>query len=109
MKDADKKITGAQASIKDALIKKALGYDAKEVVEEYVESDGEIKLCKKKVTTKNVPPDVTALKLLLESDDTGVEKLSDEELLKEKDRLLLALSEIDKKEKEKKNCRRKKQ
>jgi hypothetical protein len=39
--------------LKDALIKKALGYDVKEVVEEYSsDDDGQVKLNKKKVTTK---------------------------------------------------------
>ena len=53
-------------SIKDALIKKALGCSHVEVVEEYVSEDGEIRLAKKKVTTKNEPPDVSAIKLLID-------------------------------------------
>ena len=57
----------SNADFKDALIKKALGYDAVEVVEEYVSCDeGEIKLSKKKVTKKNVPPDLSAIKILME-------------------------------------------
>ncbi len=74
---------------KNALIKKALGYDATEVVEEYVSSEeGEVKLTKKKITKKNVPPDITAIKILLENDDKAVCTLTDEELEKEKIRLL---------------------
>lgn len=39
--------------IEDALLKKALGYEAKEVVEEYViDESGESKLSKKKITKK---------------------------------------------------------
>ena len=42
-----------ETEFKDALVKKALGYDATEIVEEYVSSDeGEVKLTKKKVTKK---------------------------------------------------------
>ena len=38
--------------INSALLKKALGFDAKEIVEEYATGeDGEVKLSKKKVTT----------------------------------------------------------
>lgn len=82
-----------QSDFKKALIKKALGYDYKEVVEEYVSSDeGEIKLTKKKVTKKNVPPDITAIKLLLE-DMPSISSMSDEELLKEKKRLLKLIKE----------------
>lgn len=82
-----------QSDFKKALIKKALGYDYKEVVEEYVSSDeGEIKLTKKKVTKKNVPPDITAIKLLLE-DMPSISSMSDEELLKEKERLLKLIKE----------------
>ncbi len=78
-----------ECDFKSALIKKALGYDATEVVEEYVSGDeGEVKLTKKKVTKKNVPPDITALKLLMETGDRAVSALSDEELEKEKARLL---------------------
>ena len=82
-----------QSDFKKALIKKALGYDYKEVVEEYVSSDeGEIKLTKKKVTKKNVPPDITAIKLLLE-DMPNISSMTDEELLKEKERLLKLIKE----------------
>jgi len=91
---------------KDALVKKALGYDAKEIVEEYVGGDdGEVKLIKKKITIKNVPPDVTALKILLEENDQSLESLTDEQLFNEKARLLNLLSEYD--QKEQKNCKKK--
>ena len=79
----------------EALIKKALGYDATEVVEEYVGNDeGEVKLSKKKVTTKNVPPDMSALKILLDDSQKEVGQMSDEELEKEKIRLINLLKEI---------------
>lgn len=79
----------------EALIKKALGYDATEVVEEYVgNDDGEVKLSKKKVTTKNVPPDMGALKILLDDSQKEVGQMTDEELEKEKTRLINLLKEI---------------
>ena len=79
----------------EALIKKALGYDVTEVVEEYVgNDDGEVKLSKKKVTTKNVPPDMSALKILLDDSQKEVGQMTDEELEKEKIRLINLLKEI---------------
>ena len=87
--------------LEEALIKKALGYDTEEVVEEYAEGDGEIKLTKRKVTKKNVPPDITALKILLEGSGEvkSVAEMSDEELEKERARLLELLAKEDKNEK----------
>lgn len=86
--------------VKAALVKKALGFDATEIVEEYVSDEqGDIRLSRKKVTTKNVPPDVTALKMLLEDDGTPVSQMTDDELEKEKTRLLELLSKRNKKKK----------
>lgn len=69
--------------IQKSLMKKALGYRYNEVIEEYtIGEDGE-KLSKKKVTTKDVPPDIAAVKLLLDSlnvEHGDFENLSDEEL-----------------------------
>lgn len=88
MKEKSKKKVQDKSDYKKALIKKALGYDAVETVEEYADTDGEIRLLKKKVTKKSVPPDVTALKLLLETEQTPVSSLTDEELEEEKMRLI---------------------
>ena len=95
MREKSKKKTVAnKADLKDALIKKALGYDATEVVEEYVSGEeGEIKLSKKKVTKKNVPPDITAIKMLLEK-QVDIPSMSDEELEKERVRLIKLLEQI---------------
>ena len=94
---SNKKNPPTKEQFKDALIKKALGYDATEVVEEYAgDGDGEIKLLKKKVTTKYVPPDTTALKMLLDQSEKDVLEMSDEELEKEKNRLLKLLNEMSK-------------
>ena len=74
------------------LFKKALGYDDTEVIEEYsAGEEGEIKLIKKKVTKKNVPPDLSALKMLLESQNPSVTQMTDEELLLEREKLLSEL------------------
>lgn len=97
MKGKTKKTqTKSLSDFRDVLVKKALGYDVKEVVEEYVsDEDGEIKLTKKKVTKKNVPPDLTALKILLDGEEKPVRSMSDEELEKEKIRLIKLLEQND--------------
>ncbi len=80
--------------IKSVLIKKALGYDSTETVEEYVNGEeGEIKLSKRKVTVKAVPPDMAALKMLMDDGALSVDKMTDEELETEKQRLLATLKE----------------
>ena len=77
---------------KKAWIKKALGFKTKEIIEEYSSTDGQIVLVKKKVTEKTVPPDCTAIKMLIEGQD-GKVYLTDEELEQEKERLLKLLKE----------------
>ena len=85
---------------KQALIKKALGYNTTEVIEEYVANeDGDIKLSKKKVTLKNVPPDITAIKLLMDGEEQLC-NLTDEQLIEEKKRLLELLAKKTKSKKE---------
>ena len=85
--------------IERALIKKAIGFDAKETVEEFAESDGEMKLLKRKVTVKAVPPDVSAVKLLMDigEDEKDILSLTDEELEKELCRLMKLLEDKGKK------------
>ena len=78
----------------DALKRKALGYNADEVVEEYASVDGRLELIKRKVTTKHVPPDLSALKMLIDGDVKSVYEMSDEELNKEREKLLNELKEI---------------
>ena len=82
-----------EQQIKQALIKKALGYDATEVVEEYAQTqEGEVTLNKRKVTKKNVPPDISAIKMLLEQEQTPIFEMSDQQLEQEKMRLLQLLT-----------------
>lgn len=83
-------------SVKIALEKRALGYDSTEVTEEYSDDgSGGVRMLKRKVVQKNVPPDVSALKLLLELSENKVcvEDMSDEELEREKRRLIKILME----------------
>ena len=82
--------------IENALLKKAVGYTVEEILEEYTVVDNEIILSKKKKNIKDYPPDLSAIKLVLENYDNINEfsKLSREELLKEKERLLKELKEI---------------
>ena len=101
MKENNKNAIFPDGSFKEVLMKKALGYDCTETVEEYVTEDGEIKLTKKKVTKKNVPPDLSAIKILLESQDRSVLQMTDEELKEEKERLIKLLKKKSGRKKEK--------
>ena len=83
--------------VKDALIKCAVGFETEEIIEEFAVLDGELSLVKKKVTRRGVPPDRKAVKMLL--DDVDVGEMTDEQLEKEKRRLLLELQEQTKKKK----------
>ena len=78
--------------IKKALLKCAVGFDTSEVVEEYAVDGEELRLVKRKVTRRDVPPDIKAVKMLLDG-DTGVENLSDEELEERKKKLIELLKE----------------
>ena len=82
--------------IQKALLKRALGYDSSETVEEYAKDGEDMTIVRKKVTKKNVPPDITALKLIIDKDSEPIENLTDEELEKEKLRLLKMLSDYEK-------------
>ena len=78
--------------IKKALLKKALGYSADEVIDEYCyDEEGKLKLSKKKVTKKHYSPDISAVKVLLEryykTYEDKVLAMNDEDLLAEHKRL----------------------
>ena len=77
----------------DSLYKKAVGYTATEKTTEY-SPDGEV--VKKKVVSKHFPPDISALKAYLELISSGedYESMTDEELEREKERLLKKMEEI---------------
>ena len=88
----------SEEKLKKALLKKALGYVAKEQVCEYsVDENGEEVLSKKKVTKKFNPPDINAVKFLMEQkglfSDEKLSHMTLSELKKEKKRLLKLLKE----------------
>ena len=76
--------------VKDALRRRALGFETDEVVEEYAFQEGEAVLLKRKVTKKTVPPDIQAAKILME-EQKPLRTLTDEQLQEEKERLLRLL------------------
>ena len=80
--------------IENAILKVALGCCVKEVTEEYAEVDGELKLTKRKKTEKDIPPDLKAVQMLLSgAEERGIAEMSDEELERERARLLKELEE----------------
>ncbi len=100
MKDMEKEFD-YNKKLNKALVKRALGYLNKEVTEEFCKDDeGEkLVLTKRKVTKKNIPPDITAVKVLLEmlgeNKNLDFEKMTDEELLLERDKLIEKLKQND--------------
>ena len=84
-----------QKKIRKALLDKALGYTTQEVIEEYGLSGDSLVLQKRKTSTKSYPPDLSALEMLLENkeEDNKYAPLSNEELEKEKIRLIKLLKE----------------
>ncbi|MBE5738277.1 MAG: hypothetical protein E7354_00880 [Clostridiales bacterium] len=80
--------------IEKALLDKALGYETKEVIEEYGLSGDEFVLQKRKTSTKTYPPDLSALQILLDrKEETDLFNLTDEQLEEEKIKLLNLLKE----------------
>jgi len=77
----------------NSLYKKAVGYTATEKTTEY-SPEGEV--VKRKVTSKHYPPDISALKAYLDliSNGEDYESMTDEELTREKERLLKELEEM---------------
>lgn len=91
-----------EMDLKELLMKRAVGFDVEEVVEEYSEDEnGKLKLNKRKVTKKFVPPDSIALKFLLMKDDEKDESnqnltnLTYEELIALKNDLLTEINELE--------------
>lgn len=80
-------------SVKEALTKCAVGLSASEVIEEFAVDNGELKLVKKKVTKREIPPDIKAVKMLLDSESAV--GATDEELAAERENLIKMLKEGD--------------
>jgi hypothetical protein len=85
-----KKMDGDE-SVKQALKKCAVGFDTSEVVEEFTVDNGNLVLVKKKVTRRDIPPDIKAVKMLL--DEAPAVELSDEQLEAERKNLMQRLKE----------------
>ncbi|HIR67574.1 MAG TPA: hypothetical protein IAB94_05965 [Candidatus Coproplasma avicola] len=81
------------SDLENALKKCAVGFDTSETVEEFAVQDGELKLVKRKVTRRDIPPDIKAVKMLLDGRRDG--DLSDEELIAEREKLMKMLKEED--------------
>lgn len=69
------------------LRKKAKGFHYKETVDEYAESEGELRLVKRKISTKYVPPDVAAIKAVSETTER-LDSMTDAQLLELREKLL---------------------
>ncbi len=84
--------------VQNAVYELAKGFKSIELTEEFiVDEEGVLKLQKKRIVTKNLPPDLEAYKLLY--GDTIYDEYTDEQLEKEKERLLKQLINLEKKEK----------
>lgn len=81
-----------------ALTRRAIGYTTEEIIEEYSFEEGKALLTKRKVASKEYPPDLSAINTLLEllQDKKKVSDLTDEELKKERKRLLEELRKEEK-------------
>ena len=92
---AKKKEEDLLDTLSRAVKKKALGYVSVETVEEYACTDGEMVLQKRKVKKTDVAPDVSAVKLMLEISALSEDDMTEEEVKKEKERLIRLLTEVE--------------
>lgn len=76
----------------DSLRKKAKGYKIEEVIEEYAVEDDALKLVKRKVTKKHIPPDVSAAKMLIDM-NSDLSVVTDAEIENKKVKLLEEIKE----------------
>ena len=80
----------------DILYKKAHGFEVTETTREYgVDEEGNTKLLKEKQQVKYIPPDLNALKAYMELKDGELSEMSDEELKKERERLIKSLKKTE--------------
>jgi hypothetical protein len=87
-----------EEKLKKALLKKAMGYSAKEETVEFIRDDlGEEVVAKRKVSRKHYPPDISALRLLIEhfysNNFEDISSMTDEELQRERKRIIELLKE----------------
>ena len=90
-----------EEKIKKILLRKATGYCAKEETVEFTRDDqgGEV-VSKRKISKKHIPPDTSALKLLIEhfysNSFKELSELSEEELEKERERIIELIKQEEK-------------
>ena len=92
-------VSDMEEELRNALMKRAIGFESDEIVEEYtLDDNGNSVLSKRKITKKFNPPDLVALKFLVDKnfENQDYENMTDEELLSEKNRLLRLLKEKEK-------------
>ena len=82
-----------EKEIINAVTRKATGYVTEECVDEMALVGEEMRTVKRKITRKEVPADVSAVKLLidLKEDEDDLATMSDEELNAERIRLITML------------------
>lgn len=80
-----------EEEVRNAILKVALGCSVEEVTEEYGVTDGQLTLVKRRETRKDIPPDLKAVRLLMEGQDFS--GMSDDELESEKQQLIARLKE----------------
>ena len=79
-----------------AVRKKAKGYKVTEKTEEKQIIDGEMQTVKVRLSTKEVPPDIAAVKCLCELEaESRIEDMTEQQLKTEKRRLLRELREME--------------
>jgi hypothetical protein len=88
---SERELKNDDDKLRAALEKCAVGFHTKEVVEDFALADGQMVLVKKRVTKRDVPPDLKAMRLLLDGENFA--DLSDEELAAEKEKILKYLKE----------------
>lgn len=85
--------SNTMSEIMSAVKRKATGYTVEENADEYALVDGALTLVKRRINTKDVPPDISAVKLLMELGGDDAPEMSEEELRREKLRLIRLLTE----------------
>lgn len=92
----DNRFEEYKTKIEKSIIKKALGYNYKEVIDEYAIDGNQKTLVKRKITTKNVPPDLSAVKMLLDEitkEQKDYSNMTDKEIVDEIKQVLAKLTQ----------------
>ena len=77
--------------VQEALFLLSTGATTTETVEEYIQNDSDLTLKSKKITKKNLAPDISAIKILLSMTDDNFAEMTPEELEAEKQKLIKLL------------------